>query len=192
MIDPDSLAAGDGGNETTHSREVVSLAVVFGVASVPWTYGFVVGLEIPLWPSFVASASFYAVEETGLAGLGRAYASNLTGVGYATGTLFIVDGALGGGAVALSVVVGGFMFLASLHGLVPLLSFTPGAFFGYATMFSVAAAGASVAGVGGLAGQATAAVVSMSCGAVIGLGTDLLSTRVARASSSDAPTDHNP
>jgi len=49
-----------------------------------------------------------------------------------------VDGLLGGGAVALSVVVGAFMFLASLHEFVPLLSFTPGAFFGYATMFSSA------------------------------------------------------
>ena len=41
------------------------------------------------------------------------------------------------------------MFLASLHGFVRLLSFTPGGFFGYATMFSVNA-GATAFGVTGL------------------------------------------
>ena len=40
--------------------ETWSLAVVFGLASIPWTYAFVAGLEIPLWPSFIASATFYA------------------------------------------------------------------------------------------------------------------------------------
>ena len=153
-----------------------ALAVVFGLASVPWTYVFVSG-NIPLWPSFIASASFYAAGE-GFDGLASASASNLAGIAYAAATLALVS-AVGGGPLTLSFVVGGFMLLASLHEFVPLLSFTPGAFFGYATMFSVNAAEATAFGVSGLAGQTLAAVVSMLAGALIGLTTDELSKRVA-------------
>ncbi len=152
-----------------------SLAIVFGLASIPWTYGFVAGLEIPLWPSFIASATFYAAG-SGLDGLTRAYASNFAGIVYAAATLLIVETFLGGGVVALSVVVGAFMLIASLHEFVPILSFTPGAFFGYATMFSVNAAEATAFGVTGLGGETLAAIVSMLIGAVIGLGTDELSS----------------
>jgi hypothetical protein len=114
-----------------------ALAVVFGLASVPWTHAFVAGLHIPLWPSFIASATFYAAG-TGLDALVRGYASNAAGVVYAALTL---------------AVVGAFMFLASLHGFVSLLSFTPGGFFGYATMFSVYAAEATAFGIDGLPGE---------------------------------------
>ncbi|VTT86362.1 hypothetical protein DM2_2400 [Halorubrum sp. DM2] len=145
-----------------------ALAAVFGAASVPWTYAFVAGLQIPLWPSFIASATFYAAGE-GLDGLARGYASNAAGIAYAALTLAVVEGLLGGGVLALSVVVGAFMFLASLHEFVPLLSFTPGAFFGYATLFSVHAAGATAFGLTGLLGETVAAAVSMLIGAVIGL-----------------------
>lgn len=156
-------------------RDRWALAVVFGVASVPWTYGFVAGLDIPLWPSFIASATYYAAGE-GARALLEGYASNLAGIGYAAATLAVVDGFLGGGPVALAVVVGAFMFLASLHGAVPLLSFTPGAFFGYAAMFSVHAADATAFGVPGLTGETLAAIVSMFVGATIGIGTDELAT----------------
>jgi len=57
---------------------------------------------------------------------------------------------------------------------VPLLSFTPGGFFGYATMFSVHAAGVTAFGVSGLAGETLAALASMLIGAAIGLGTERL------------------
>lgn len=152
-----------------------SLAVVFGLASIPWTYGFIVGLEIPLWPSFIASATFYEAG-SGLDGLKRAYASNLSGILYAAATLLIVETFFSGGVLALSIVVGAFMLIASLHEFVPLLSFTPGAFFGYATMFSVNAAEATAFGVIGLPGETLAAIVSMLIGAVIGLATDELSS----------------
>ena len=155
-----------------------SLAVVFGLASIPWTYGFVAGLEIPLWPSFIASATFYAAG-SGLDALKRAYAANLAGILYAASTLLIVETFFSGGVLALSVVVGAFMLIASLHEFVPLLSFTPGAFFGYATMFSVNAAEATAFGVVGLPGETLAAVVSMLIGAVIGLATDELSSAAA-------------
>jgi hypothetical protein len=156
-----------------------SLAVVFGLASVPWTYAFVAGLQIPLWPSFIASATFYATDEDGLVGLTKGYASNLAGILYAVATLAVVDAVLGGGVVALSVVVGLFMFLASLHEFVPLLSFTPGGFFGYATMFSVHATEATAFGVSGLGGETLAALVSMLIGALIGVATKELGNRVA-------------
>lgn len=154
-----------------------ALALVFGVASIPWTYGFVAGLHIPLWPSFIASATFYATDEDGLQGVKQGYASNLVGILYAVVTLAIVNAVLGGGAVALSIVVGVFMFLASLHEFIPLLSFTPGGFFGYATMFSVHATEASTFGVTGLGGETVAAVVSMLIGAVIGVTTETVSER---------------
>jgi hypothetical protein len=165
LLDRDRLA----------DRGVWSLAAVFGVASVPWTYAFVTA-GVPLWPSFVASATYYAAGE-GRGAYVRATASNAAGVAYAVGTLAAVD-ALGGGTVTLAVVVGVAMFLASLHAAVPLLSFTPGGFFGYATMFSVHAAGATVA-FGGLPGETVAATLSMGVGAVIGLGTDRLSALAA-------------
>ena len=152
-----------------------ALAVVFGLASIPWTYALVAGLHIPLWPSFIASATFYAAG-SGLDGLAHAYASNVAGILYAALTLAIVNTMLGGGVIALSIVVGAFMFLASLHGFVPLLSFTPGGFLGYATMFSVHAANATAFGVGGLPGETLAAIVSMLIGAAIGLTTDELRT----------------
>lgn len=151
-----------------------SLAVVFGLRSIPWTYGFVAGLEIPLWPSFIASATFFAAG-SGLRGLRRAYASNLAGILYAAATLAIVSVFFGDGVLALSVVVGAFMLIASLHEFIPVLSFTPGAFFGYATMFSVNAAEATAFGVTSLPGETLAAVVSMLIGAVIGLSADELS-----------------
>ena len=156
-----------------------ALAVVFGATSVPWTYAFVAGLQLPLWPSFIASATFYATDETGLEGLKRGYASNFAGIVYAALTLAAVNAVLGGGVVALSVVVGAFMFLASLHEFVPLLSFTPGGFFGYATLFSVHAAGATAFGLTGLGGETAAAVASMLIGASIGVGTEELSARLA-------------
>ena len=156
-------------------NETWSLAVVFGLASIPWSYGFVAGLQIPLWPSFVASGTFYAAG-SGLDGLIRGYASNLAGILYAAATLAVVNTYFGGGVIALSIVVGVFMFLASLHEFVPVLSFTPGGFFGYATMFSVSAADATAFGIAGLPGETLAAIVSMFIGAVIGLTTDEISS----------------
>lgn len=164
----------------TEWNKTWALAVVFGVASVPWTYAFVVGLQIPLWPSFIASATFYAAGN-GIHGLARGYASNLVGIVYAALTLAVVDSFLGGGVLALSFVVGAFMFLASLHEFVPLLSFTPGGFFGYATMFSVHAAEATAFGVRGLPGETSAAILSMLIGAVIGITTDEMSAIFAES-----------
>lgn len=151
-----------------------SLAIVFGLASIPWTYAFVASLHIPLWPAFIASATFYAAG-SGVSGLARGYASNFVGIVYGALTLFIVNTYLGGNVVAFSVIVGVFMFLASLHEFVSLLSFTPGGFFGYATLFSVHAAGATAFGLSGLLGETVAAVVTMFIGACIGVATDEVS-----------------
>lgn len=162
----------------------VVLALVFGVTSVPWTYAFVSG-GVPLWPSFIAAATFYAAGGS-LSGLVRGYASNAAGIAYGAATLGIVAAVFDGGVLALSVVVGVFMLLASLHEYVAVLSFTPGGFFGFATMFSVHAAGATAFGVAGLAGQTVAAVVSMFGGAIIGFGTEAVSDRLAHSSGAEA------
>lgn len=166
--------------------ETLSLAVVFGLASVPWTYGFVAGLDWPLWPSFVAAATFYAAGG-GLEGLQRGYAGNLVGVLYAAATIGIVEGSLGGGALALSLVVGAFMFLASLHPFVDPLAYAPAGFFGYATLFGLHAAGSGVL-LSGLGGEVVAAAVAMLVGAVIGLGTEVVSNRLARSPGSPLGT----
>lgn len=156
--------------------ETWALAVVFGTVSVPWTYAFVVG-GVPLWPSFIASASYYAAGG-GPEGLLRGTASNVTGIAYAAVTIVIVDAVSGSSVVVLSVVVGAFMLLASLHDHVPVLSFTPGGFFGYATMFSVHEAGATAFGVPGVAGQTFAAAGGMVVGALIGFTTDVFSESI--------------
>lgn len=162
-------------------NETWALAVAFGLASVPWTYAFVAGLHLPLWPSFVASASFFAAGG-GLAGLVRGYLGNLAGIGYAVATLAVV-GVVGGGPVALSLVVGAFMLVASLHAFVPRLDFAPAAFFGYATLFGVHAAGAEAFGLPGLGGEAAAAVVAMLLGACIGLAVERSAETVSRVGS---------
>jgi hypothetical protein len=53
--------------------------------------------------------------------------------------------------------------------------FTPGGFFGYATMFGVHAAGATTFGVMGLFGETLAAMAAMFIGAAIGLLTERVS-----------------
>lgn len=159
-------------------EETWALAIVFGLISIPWTYGFEVGLDLPLWPAFIASATYYAAGG-GIDGLTRGYASNVAGIAYGTASLALVDAVFGGGVAALSLLVGAFMFLASLHAFVPLLSFTPGGFFGYATLFSVHAAGSTVLGIGGLTGETLAAVVAMGIGATIGWASDVASRRLA-------------
>jgi len=72
------------------------------------------------------------------------------------------------------------MFLASLHPFVPPLAFAPAAFFGFATMFGVHAAGAAVV-LQGLSGEILAASLAMLIGSAIGYGTEVLSDRMARS-----------
>mgnify|MGYP002338717889 CR=1 FL=1 len=155
----------------------MTLAVVFGVASVPWTYAFVVG-GVPLWPSFISSASYYA-SDGGTEGLAVSYLNNFAGILYAAATLAVVDAYLGGGVLALSLVVGIFMFAASLHDAV--VGFAPAVFLGYATMFSVHAAEAPLF-LSGVAGETVASVGSMFVGAAIGVGTDIASDELGQRS----------
>lgn len=154
-----------------------TLALVFGLVSIPWTWLFLSELGLPLWPSFVAAATYYATDR-GLDGVTKGALGNTAGIGYAAGSLAVVDGALGGGVLALSVVVGAAMFLASLHPLVEPVSFAPAAFFGYATLFGVHAAGDAIV-LTGVGGEALAAAVAMLVGAAIGFGTDVISDRLA-------------
>ncbi len=165
--------------EPPESAETLSLAIVFGLVSVPWTYAFVAELSLPLWPSFIAAATFYAAGG-GFDGWRTGLAGNLAGVLYAAVTIGLVEGTLGGGVLALSLLVGGFMFLASLHPFVPPLAFAPAAFFGFATMFGVHAAGAAAI-LAGLSGELIAASLAMLIGSGIGYGTEVLSERVARS-----------
>lgn len=165
-------AAGEGWTETR------ALAVVFGVVSVPWTYAFVAVIHLPLWPSFVAAATGFAAGG-GRRGFTLGLAGNLAGVVYAMATLALVHGYLGGGPVALALLVGAFMFLASLHPSIQPVSFAPAAFFGYAALFGVHAAGATALDVGGLPGEALATAIPMAVGSAIGFAADGMSRALA-------------
>lgn len=79
----------------------------------------------PIRPETYTPTSYYA-PGGGYDGLVYGIASNVAGVTYAAVTMLIVDAVLGDTVVALSVVVGVFMFVASLHEHLPVLSFTPG------------------------------------------------------------------
>lgn len=166
MLGQDGTQDGQGS-----SRRVWIMALLFGGISVAWTYGFEQIPDLPLWPAFIASATVFAAGG-GPSGLGRGLAANLVGAIYAWLTLWVVAAWLGGGTLALSLVVGAAMLVASLHPLVPGLRFTPGAFLGYASLFSVHAAGASLI-VAGLTGELMATAASMTIGALIGAGVDL-------------------
>lgn len=158
-------------------NEMWGLAVVFGLTSVVWTYAFVAELGIPLWPAFIASSTYFATEGD-LVGLRRGIASNLVGIAYGAATVAVVDAVFGGSIVGLSLLVGVFMFIASLHAAVPLLSFTPGGFFGYATFFGVHSAEVAAFGIEGILGETVAAAVSMLLGALIGFGADGLGSSI--------------
>ncbi len=165
-------------NESLDIPEPWALAIVFGLISAPWTYAFIAQLHIPLWPAFIGSATYFATDTKGITGLTKGAASNVAGILYAALTLYAVNSYLGGNIIALSVVVGIAMFAASLHVEIPVLSFTPGGFFGYATLFSVNAANATAFGLTGLGGETIATIVSMLIGALIGFAADRTSNRL--------------
>lgn len=153
--------------------QVLALAVVFGVVSIPWTYGFL-RWEIPLWPSFIGSATYYA-STRGASGLGRTVLAASLGIAYAATTLAVAGDAA---ILVLSVAVGVGMLVASLHPLVSVLAHGPAAFMGYAALFSVDAASATVFGLTGLGGVTAATTVSFVVGSVIGLFTEYVAGMV--------------
>ncbi len=154
----------------------LAVAVIFGLVSVPWTYLFGI-FNLVLWPSFIASASFFA-SGAKARGFLRSYLNNFLGIAYAAITILITDSLFGSDLLWLSIFVGILMFVASMHYLVRQLSFMPATFFGYAVMFSVNAFGGTVF-VSGLLGQFLAAALSMLIGALIGLSVDSLGSMIA-------------
>ncbi|PSG97042.1 DUF1097 domain-containing protein [Thermoplasmatales archaeon SW_10_69_26] len=163
-------------SQASEDGRALALAVVFGLLSVPWTFGFELVPGLPLWPAFVASASVFAAGG-GADGFARSLTNNALGAGYAAATLLVVAWA-GAGIGGLSLAVGAFMFLASLHALVDALSFTPAVFLGYASLFGV---DAGIYGLvwAGLAGTLTAALAAMAIGAGLGWLAETLADRLA-------------
>lgn len=153
------------------------MAIVFGLLSVAWTFGFEQVNGLPLWPSFVASASVFAAGG-GPRGVARSLAGNALGALYAVATLVLVA-SVGAGALGLGLVVGAFMLLASLHALVPPLSFTPAAFLGYAALFGVHAGGFQLATTG-IGGELVATLAAMAIGAGFALLAEILADRAPR------------
>lgn len=113
--------------EPPEAAETLTLAVVFGLVSIPWTYAFVAELSLPLWPSFVAAATFYAAGG-GPEGWATGLAGNLAGLLYPALTIGLVEGMLGGGVLALSLVVGGFHVSREPPSVCPAARFRAGRF----------------------------------------------------------------
>lgn len=157
-------------------RQALAMAAVFGLLSVPWTFGFEQLAHLPLWPSFLASASFYAAGG-GRSGAARSLTNNALGAAYAAATLAL-GAAVGLGVVGLSLLVGLGMFLASLHALVDPLSFTPAVFVGYAALFGVDAAGLGLVWAGA-GGALAATLASMAIGAGLGLVAEGLASKIS-------------
>ena len=149
-------------------------ALVFGIASIPWTYLFAL-FQIPLWPSFIASASFFASGKKFF----KSYLNNLIGIIYAALTLLFARDIFRSSVLWLSIIVGIFMFIGSLHYMLKLLSFLPAVFLGYATMFSINAAKATIGGVSGIFGQVLATATSMLIGSIIALMVHLAARRLS-------------
>ncbi len=152
--------------DPTPDLRPVVLAGLFGLVSIPWTYGFETPLNLPLWPAFIASATYFAVGARRQRFLVTC-ASTMVGAVYGAATLWIAHDLLAGGLFTLSLTVGLAMALASLHAYLPVLSFVPGAFFGYATLFSVHAAGATFPGLAGLQAETVATLAAMLIGVLI-------------------------
>ena len=149
-------------------------AIIFGIVSVPWTYIFTL-IEVPLLPSFISSASYFASGKKFF----KSYLNNFLGIIYAGLTLLFSTYLFTNSPMMLSVIVGIFMFIGSMHYVYKILSFLPAVFFGYATMFSVNAAGLGIFGSDALPGQVAATAVSMLFGAMIGLGVDASARRMS-------------
>lgn len=160
-----------------------ALTITIGVLGAVDTYLTAEIIPLPVWVTFIAWASFFALGG-GAAGWVRSVASNLTGIAIASLTLLAISLAPSSPIIA-AILVGvgsGAMVQASK---IKLLSVTPAIVFGFACLVgTTAATGTAVTQTDILSHPTLVAAVSMILGATFGF----LSEVWASAMAAKAPT----
>ncbi len=155
----------------------LALTISIGVLGGIDTFLTATVLPIPVWVTFLAWASFFAVGG-GRAGLIKSVASNWTGIVIATVSL-LVAGAAGGSALAAAICVGLGSAAMILATKLPLTSFPPAIVFGFASFVgTTAATGQSVTTLG-LANPTLVAAFSMLVGALFGYVSEIFANALA-------------
>lgn len=150
--------------------EALSLSI--GVLGGIDTYLTATIFPVPVWVTFIAWASFFALGG-GKAGFLRSIASNLTGIAIASLTLISV-GVLSQHPVVVAICVGVGSAAMVQASKVPLLSITPGIVFGFAsTVGTTAVLGVPIT-TSGLGNPALVAAAAMVLGAMFGYASEVL------------------
>ncbi len=154
-----------------------AMSISIGVLGAVDTYLTATVIPVPVWVTFIAWASFFALGG-GTAGLMRSIASNLAGIAIASLTLLAVAMSSEHPAlVALLVGVGSAAMVQASK--LPLLSITPGIVFGFAsTVGTTAATGHAITTVG-LGSPTLIAAAAMIIGGSFGLLSEILGNALA-------------
>lgn len=158
------------------SQRLVSTVVIGLLAAVSVLFTTYV-LAVPIWVVFIAWASFFAAGGGGL-GARSTLAMGAAGILSATATL-ITATALGGSvwAVAGCCIVGAGALVAI--GQIPLFSFTPGGFLGFAsTAGTIAATQSSITDPVGFAHPSVLVAVAFVVGVAFGLISEYLPAKL--------------
>lgn len=153
----------------------VSVALLAGLSCLLTAYV----IPVQIWALFVGWASFFAAGGDRPA-FTRSVLMNVCGVFSATGSLLLVD-LLGGSpwAVAACVVVGAGVLV--IVGDIPILSFTPAGFLGFAsTVGTIGATATAITDPITFEHPALSAAIALLLGALFGLASVALSTALTR------------
>lgn len=149
-----------------------ALSISIGVLGGIDTYLTATVIPVPVWVTFIAWASFFALGG-GASGFVRSVASNLTGIFIASLTLLAVAG-LSQDPVVVAICVGVGSAAMVQASKVPLLSVTPAIVFGFASTVGTTVATGSPITTPGLANPALVAAAAMVIGGAFGYVSEVL------------------
>lgn len=155
-----------------------AMALSIGVLGAVDTYVTATLIPVPVWVTFIAWASFFALGGGG-AGLVRSIASNLTGIAIASLTLLTVD-ILSQHPLIVALCVGIGSAAMVQASKVPLLSITPGIVFGFASTVGTTAVMGKPIDTLGIANPALIAATAMILGGLFGYLSELLGNALTR------------
>jgi hypothetical protein len=156
----------------------LALTISIGVLGAIDTYLTATVLPIPVWVTFIAWASYFAVGGGGSAGLLKSVVSNWTGIVIATISL-MVAGAAGGSPIAAAICVGLGSAAMILATRITLTSFPPAIVFGFASFVGTTAATGHGPMTPGLANPTLVAAVSMLVGGLFGFVSEIVANALA-------------
>lgn len=152
--------------------KTAALTLSIGILAVIDTFLTATILPVPVWVTFIAWASFFAVGG-GTSGLVKSIASNVTGIIIASATLIVISLTSEHPLVAaIWVGIGSAAMIVAT--LVPLLSFPPAIVFGFASTVGTVAATDSAITTTGLGNPALIAATAMVVGGLFGLISEIL------------------